>query len=256
MNNFKFKIIKIKYITKRVKAARIKWLIAELNVMKSCLRILNNLGGIAKNKEQEEDLRDSINIYDDCINRIEDEFISKIRMRLNNKYLTLDQKMQLNDIMQKFKDINKYNEVRTVKVYKEQFDAIEEKAHSIIITCKEDGRCLSFNRADDIIDEKSTDLISRNGLIKSFRKCYSGHVGMENSDNLMMFKSICSIINKEPSLGKMYEKEDIFTKWEYSEKENVAICKNCGYEHYLGSYHQYSTNYCPNCGAKNEGEYV
>lgn len=43
------------------------------------------------------------------------------------------------------------------------------------------------------------DLISRSALIESFRKCYSGHIGMENSDNLMMFKSICRIINEQPT---------------------------------------------------------
>ena len=42
--------------------------------------------------------------------------------------------------------------------------------------------------------EKSFD-----ALIESFRKCYVGHVGMENSDNLMTFKSICRIINEQPT---------------------------------------------------------
>lgn len=36
--------------------------------------------------------------------------------------------------------------IRTVKVHKEQFDAIEKKTDAVIITCIEDGRCLAFNR--------------------------------------------------------------------------------------------------------------
>lgn len=36
-------------------------------------------------------------------------------------------------------------------------------------------------------------------------------------------------------------------KWEYSNIEDTAICSVCGYEHYLGTYHQYATNGCPNC---------
>lgn len=39
-------------------------------------------------------------------------------------------------------------------------------------------------------------------------------------------------------------------EWEYSPQENIAICSKCKYEHYLGTYHQYATNYCPNCGTK------
>ena len=39
-------------------------------------------------------------------------------------------------------------------------------------------------------------------------------------------------------------------EWKYSPQENIAICSQCGYEHYLGTYHQYATNFCPNCGTK------
>ena len=39
-------------------------------------------------------------------------------------------------------------------------------------------------------------------------------------------------------------------KWEWYPKENCVICSECKEEHYLGTYHQYSKNYCPNCGAK------
>lgn len=42
-------------------------------------------------------------------------------------------------------------------------------------------------------------LIDADALLESFRKCYSGHLGMENSDAMMMFRSICKIINNEPT---------------------------------------------------------
>ena len=41
-----------------------------------------------------------------------------------------------------------FSSVRTVRVHKEQFEAIEKKANSVIITCIEDGRCISFDRRD------------------------------------------------------------------------------------------------------------
>lgn len=122
-------------------------------------------------------------------------------------------------------------------------------------------------------------LISRSTLLDSFRKCYSGHMGMENSDNMMMFKSICRIINDQEAIGtvedwqKLIEKEaterrkleEYFmlgsveefkalkekkSEWKHSRKEDIATCKNCSYEHYLGTYHQYATNYCPRCGCE------
>ena len=37
-------------------------------------------------------------------------------------------------------------------------------------------------------------------------------------------------------------------QWLYSPKDDTAICSNCNYEHYLGTYHQFATNFCPNCG--------
>ena len=43
------------------------------------------------------------------------------------------------------------------------------------------------------------DLISRQALLDSFRKCYVGHMGMEQSDAMMMFRSICKVINEQPS---------------------------------------------------------
>lgn len=38
-------------------------------------------------------------------------------------------------------------------------------------------------------------------------------------------------------------------RWEWYREENCVICSECKDVHYLGAYHQYSKNYCPNCGA-------
>ena len=43
--------------------------------------------------------------------------------------------------------------------------------------------------------EAMSDLISRRELIENFRKCYRGHLGMENSDSCMTFHGICNVIN-------------------------------------------------------------
>ena len=48
-----------------------------------------------------------------------------------------------------------FSSIRTVRVHKEQFDAIENKANAVIITCIEDGRCIAFNREDDSKTENS-----------------------------------------------------------------------------------------------------
>ena len=45
-----------------------------------------------------------------------------------------------------------------------------------------------------------SDLISRSALIEEFRKTYCGHVGMEISDSMMSFKSICRKINNAPTV--------------------------------------------------------
>lgn len=39
-------------------------------------------------------------------------------------------------------------------------------------------------------------------------------------------------------------------EWKYYFKENTLMCSECLYEHYVGTYHQYATNYCPYCGVK------
>ena len=58
------------------------------------------------------------------------------------------------------------------------------------------------------------DLISRSTLLDSFRKCYSGHMGMENSDNMMMFKSICRIINDQEAIVTIEEFKALKEKFE------------------------------------------
>ena len=63
------------------------------------------------------------------------------------------------------------------------------------------------------------DLISRSALLESFRKCYSGHLGMENSDSLMMFRSICKIINAQPIA---YDVENVV-----EQLKNEEDCPNC-----------------------------
>lgn len=39
-------------------------------------------------------------------------------------------------------------------------------------------------------------------------------------------------------------------EWKRSPHDDTVICSNCGEEHYIGAYHQYNKNYCPNCGVK------
>lgn len=42
-----------------------------------------------------------------------------------------------------------FSNIRTVRVHKQQFDAIEKKADVIILECKEDGRSILFDRVRD-----------------------------------------------------------------------------------------------------------
>lgn len=42
-------------------------------------------------------------------------------------------------------------------------------------------------------------------------------------------------------------------RWKWYREENCVICSECGDVHYLGTMHQYSKNYCPNCGARMDG---
>lgn len=41
-----------------------------------------------------------------------------------------------------------FSSVKVVRVHKEQYDAIEQKAKSILLTCVEDGRSMSLARTD------------------------------------------------------------------------------------------------------------
>ena len=59
-------------------------------------------------------------------------------------------------------------------------------------------------------------LIDADDLIESFRKCYTGHLGMENSDSMMPFKSICTIINKQTTT---YDQDKVVEQLETLRKE-------------------------------------
>lgn len=53
-----------------------------------------------------------------------------------------------------------FSSIRTVRVHKEQFDAIDNKANVVMITCIEDGRVIPFNRADS--EKDKIDRLNRN----------------------------------------------------------------------------------------------
>lgn len=63
-------------------------------------------------------------------------------------------------------------------------------------------------------------LIDADALIESFRKCYSGHLGMENSDSMMTFKSICRIINEQPTV---YDVEKVVAELEELEQSRLEM---------------------------------
>lgn len=68
-----------------------------------------------------------------------------------------------------------------------------------------------------------SDLINRSELLKSFEKSYCGHLGMENSDGMITFRSICRIINKQPTA---YDIEKIVEELKKSERRKHVIKKN------------------------------
>ena len=75
--------------------------------------------------------------------------------------------------------------------------------------------------------EAMSDLISRRELIENFRKCYRGHLGMENSDSCMTFHGICNVIN---NTNTSY---DIDRVVEEMEKAKHTIClSDDDLEHY------------------------
>ena len=96
-----------------------------------------------------------------------------------------------------------------------------------------------------------SDLISRSELIENFRKCYSGHLGMENSDACMTFHGICNVINNTNTVydvDKVVEElPDDVCEWEL---------KNACYTTSIKHYYSLPTsivktfNNCPYCGKK------
>ena len=96
-----------------------------------------------------------------------------------------------------------------------------------------------------------SDLISRRELIENFRKCYSGHLGMENSDACMTFHGICNVINNTNTvydIDKVVEElPDDVCEWEL---------KNACYTTSIKHYYSLPTsivktfNDCPYCGKK------
>ena len=96
-----------------------------------------------------------------------------------------------------------------------------------------------------------SDLISRSELIENFRKCYSGHLGMENSDACMTFHGICNVINNTNTvydIDKVVEElPDDVCEWEL---------KNACYTTSIKHYYSLPTsivktfNNCPYCGKK------
>lgn len=65
-----------------------------------------------------------------------------------------------------------------------------------------------------------SDLISRSELLESFRKSYCGHLGMENSDGMMTFRSICRIINEQPTA---YDIDKVVAELEKAKTINVDV---------------------------------
>lgn len=78
-----------------------------------------------------------------------------------------------------------------------------------------------------------SDLISRSELIENFRKCYSGHLGMENSDACMTFHGICNVINNTNTvydIDKVVEELERIRAKETCNKEKCdtkEICRIC-----------------------------
>ena len=53
-----------------------------------------------------------------------------------------------------------FSSIRTVRVHKEQFDAIDNRANLVMITCIEEKKIIPFNRADSENDK--IDRLNRN----------------------------------------------------------------------------------------------
>ena len=96
-----------------------------------------------------------------------------------------------------------------------------------------------------------SDLISRSELIENFRKCYSGHLGMENSDACMTFHGICNVINNTNTvydIDKVVEESpDNIFEWKLKN-----VCYTTSIKHYysLPTPIVKTFNNCPYCGKK------
>lgn len=73
-NNFKTLYKKIKC----VKKSRIKWLYAELKLIKICFKAMNDIN-VPVNEKEKERLKEYIDSYDSSIKLIEKDFISSLR---------------------------------------------------------------------------------------------------------------------------------------------------------------------------------
>lgn len=72
---------KFKELDKMIKStrnSRIKWILAELKMMKICIRVIHEVD-MPVNNEEKEALKEYIKVYDDSVNRIETDFLSRIR---------------------------------------------------------------------------------------------------------------------------------------------------------------------------------
>ena len=95
--------------------------------------------------------------------------------------------------------------------------------------------------------------MTENEAIKHLKLCKTSRLFIPNNDVLEIAIQALEEIQAYRAIGTIDEFKALKEKkseWKYSKKENLATCKNCSYEHYLGTYHQYATNYCPNCGSK------
>ena len=106
-----------------------------------------------------------------------------------------------------------------------------------------------------------SDLISRSELLESFRKSYCGHLGMENSDGMITFRSVCRIINEQPtaySVDKAVEELESELKKgniaiDFGEFRLFEIVKQCVVSDDVCEWKQTSTaKYKTSCGYKLE----
>ena len=91
------------------------------------------------------------------------------------------------------------------------------------------------------------DLISRSELLESFRKSYCGHLGMENSDRMIMFRSVCRIINEQPTVYDDVCEYKIKDEVIYASCNNKSIASAFCWFNECGDY-----KYCPYCSKKIE----